>query len=94
MKSFKGAADRRDLFLDLAQQRALLAAELDGMSTLEVAKLVGTSVMMIEKYYGHLVHATARERLRLDPHSDEGQSSAISTFGQIWNCDGVGEAGR
>ena len=38
-------------------------ALLDGMSTLEVAKLVGTSVMMIEKYYGHLVHATARERL-------------------------------
>ncbi len=38
-------------------------ALLDGMSTLEVAKLVGTSVMMIERHYGHLVHATARERL-------------------------------
>jgi integrase len=36
---------------------------LDGMSTLEVAKMVGTSLAMIEKHYGHLVQTTARERL-------------------------------
>jgi integrase len=38
-------------------------ALLDGVSTLEVAKIVGTSLAMIEKHYGHLVHDTARERL-------------------------------
>jgi integrase len=38
-------------------------ALLDGMSTLEVAKIVGTSLAMIEKHYGHLVHATAHDRL-------------------------------
>ena len=38
-------------------------ALLDGVSTLEVSKIVGTSLTMIEKHYGHLVHATARERL-------------------------------
>jgi integrase len=36
---------------------------LGGMPTLEVARLVGTSVMMIEKHYGHLVVSAARERL-------------------------------
>lgn len=35
----------------------------DGMNILDVARLVGTSVMMIEKHYGHLVHSVARERL-------------------------------
>lgn len=34
-----------------------------GMSTLEVARLVGTSVIMIERYYGHLVVKGARKRL-------------------------------
>lgn len=34
-----------------------------GMSTLDVARLCGTSVMMIEKHYGHLVASAARERL-------------------------------
>lgn len=34
-----------------------------GMPTLEVARLVGTSVAMIEKHYGHLVASSARERL-------------------------------
>ena len=38
-------------------------ALLDGVSTLEVSKIVGTSLTMIEKHYGHLVHDTARERL-------------------------------
>jgi integrase len=38
-------------------------ALVDGMPTLEVARLVGTSVAMIEKHYGHLVASSARERL-------------------------------
>ena len=36
---------------------------MEGMSTLEVSKMVGTSLVMIEKHYGHLVTDTARERL-------------------------------
>jgi integrase len=35
----------------------------DGMTTLDVARLCGTSVTMIEKHYGHLVDTSARERL-------------------------------
>jgi integrase len=38
-------------------------ALLSGMATLEVGRLVGTSVQMIEKHYGHLVADKARERL-------------------------------
>jgi tetratricopeptide (TPR) repeat protein len=38
-------------------------ALLDGVSTLEVTKIVGTSLPMIEKHYGHLVADTARARL-------------------------------
>ena len=38
-------------------------ALLDGVSTLEVSKIVGTSLPMIEKHYGHLVFDRARERL-------------------------------
>jgi integrase len=34
-----------------------------GMTTLDVARLTGTSVMMIEKHYGHLVASAARARL-------------------------------
>jgi integrase len=34
-----------------------------GMSTLDVARLVGTSLPMLEKNYGHLVADSARERL-------------------------------
>lgn len=34
-----------------------------GMSTLDVARLTGTSLMMIEKHYGHLVDGAARLRL-------------------------------
>lgn len=34
-----------------------------GLSTLEVARLVGTSVLMIEKHYGHLAGQAARRRL-------------------------------
>lgn len=36
---------------------------INGMPTLDVARLVGTSLMMIEKHYGHLVASSARERL-------------------------------
>jgi integrase len=35
----------------------------DGMTTLDVARLCGTSVGMIEKHYGHLVANSARKRL-------------------------------
>lgn len=35
----------------------------DGMTTLDVARLCGTSVGMIEKHYGHLVAESARARL-------------------------------
>jgi integrase len=35
----------------------------DGMTTLDVARLCGTSVGMIEKHYGHLVADAARMRL-------------------------------
>jgi integrase len=35
----------------------------DGITTLDVARLCGTSVGMIEKHYGHLVASSARERL-------------------------------
>lgn len=38
-------------------------ALMDGMSTLDVARITGTSVAMIEKHYGHLVMREARERL-------------------------------
>ena len=34
-----------------------------GMTTLDVARLCGTSVGMIEKHYGHLVASSARKRL-------------------------------
>jgi len=37
----------------------------DGLSILDVARLTGTSVMMIERHYGHLVDSVARERLAL-----------------------------
>ena len=34
-----------------------------GLDTLTVAQLSGTSVLMIEKHYGHLTHDHAREAL-------------------------------
>jgi integrase len=34
-----------------------------GLTTLDVARLCGTSVLMIEKHYGHLVADAARDRL-------------------------------
>ena len=41
----------------------ITTAIIEGMATLDVARLVGTSVAMIDKHYGHLVHSAARERL-------------------------------
>jgi integrase len=39
-------------------------AIMDGLTTLEVARLTGTSLMMIQRHYGHLVQQdTMRERL-------------------------------
>jgi integrase len=38
---------------------------MDGMSTLEVARISGTSLAMIERHYGHLVMHAARARLEL-----------------------------
>lgn len=35
-----------------------------GMDLLTVAKLVGTSLAMIERHYGHLVHGAARDKLQ------------------------------
>jgi integrase len=37
----------------------------EGLTTLDVARLAGTSVVMIEKHYGHLVAGAVRERLAL-----------------------------
>jgi hypothetical protein len=34
-----------------------------GLTTLDVCRMVGTSLQMVEKNYGHLVHSVARERL-------------------------------
>jgi len=45
------------------QTRFITQAITDGMTTLDVARLCGTSVGMIEKHYGHLVADAARERL-------------------------------
>jgi len=38
-------------------------ALLGSMATLTVARIVGTSLQMIEKHYGHLVDQKAREQL-------------------------------
>jgi integrase len=38
---------------------------MDGMATLDVARITGTSLAMIEKHYGHLVMDAARTRLEL-----------------------------
>lgn len=42
-------------------------ALLGGMTTLDVARLTGTSLAMIERHYGHLVVGSARERLAQVP---------------------------
>jgi len=64
VKEAAGAAGLpRETCLYTLRHSFITQALLDGMSTLEVAKMVGTSLAMIEKHYGHLVFSTARERL-------------------------------
>jgi integrase len=41
----------------------ITAAILGGMTPLEVSRLTGTSLVMIDKHYGHLAQTAARERL-------------------------------
>lgn len=41
----------------------ITAAITGGLSALDVARLVGTSLPMIDKHYGHLAHTTARDKL-------------------------------
>ena len=96
VKPFKGAANRRDLFLDLAQRRALLAA------TNSALRNILSGAMFTGHRAGEMVGALCRQfdvrtSIRegpLDPRPNQGQSSAISTFGQTRNCDGVGKARR
>jgi len=48
----------------LGQEPQLIAGRrVTDSGALEVAKMVGTSLAMIERHYGHLVQTTARERL-------------------------------
>lgn len=41
----------------------ITTAILEGLTPLEVARLVGTSLTMIDRHYGHLAQTSARERL-------------------------------
>ena len=41
----------------------ITTAILEGLTPLEVARLVGTSLAMIDKHYGHLAQTAAKERL-------------------------------
>jgi integrase len=63
----KEAAKRADLpaetCLYTLRHSFITQALLDGVSTLEVSKFVGTSLAMIEKHYGHLVANTVRDRM-------------------------------
>jgi integrase len=66
-KILREAAARADLpegtCLYTLRHSFITTAIIEGMATLDVARLVGTSVAMIDKHYGHLVHSAARERL-------------------------------
>lgn len=63
----RAAAQRADLpagvCLYTLRHSFITQALMDGMSTLDVARITGTSLAMIEKHYGHLVMREARERL-------------------------------
>lgn len=52
----------KGVVLYTARHSFITAAITGGMATLEVARIVGTSLQMIEKHYGHLVES-ARDRL-------------------------------
>jgi integrase len=63
-KSAKLPADpRTGTCLYTLRHSFITGALLGGMPTLEVARLVGTSVMMIEANYGHLCASSARKAL-------------------------------
>lgn len=66
-EAVKSAAERAKLpaatCLYTLRHSFITQALLEGVSTLEVSRIVGTSLTMIEKHYGHLVYETARERL-------------------------------
>jgi hypothetical protein len=47
----------------MLQHRWITQVISGGLSILDVARLTGTSVMMIEERYGYLVDGVARERL-------------------------------
>lgn len=63
----RGAAERAGLpagvCLYTLRHGFITQSLMDGMSTLEVARISGTSLAMIERHYGHLVMVAARERL-------------------------------
>jgi site-specific recombinase XerD len=66
-ESVKAAATRaklpNDVVLYTLRHSFITQLLMDGAPTLEVARLVGTSVQMIEKHYGHLVETATRSRL-------------------------------
>jgi integrase len=66
-KMLKAAAVRAGLpdktCLYTLRHSFITTAITDGMTTLDVARLAGTSVAMIDRHYGHLVFGAARERL-------------------------------
>jgi integrase len=63
----KAAAKRAELppetVLYTLRHSWITEALMGGMSTLEVARIVGTSLAMIQAHYGHLVSDAAQERL-------------------------------
>ena len=66
-ETFKAAAKKAKLpattVLYSCRHSAITAMLTAGMSTLDVCRLVGTSLVMLEKNYGHLAVSAARDRL-------------------------------
>ena len=60
---FKGSRKSTPYAAQMAAEDAARKASEHGMRTLEVARFVGTSVMMIEKHYGSIVATDASDRL-------------------------------
>jgi integrase len=59
----QGAGLQPGVCLYTLRHSFITQALMDGMSTLDVARITGTSLAMIEKHYGHLAMTQARERL-------------------------------
>jgi integrase len=63
----RGAAERaglpRGVCLYTLRHSFITQSLMDGLSTLDVARISGTSLAMIERHYGHLVMNAARDRL-------------------------------